>query len=68
MGMRFKPEQIKRLREDLGLTQYDFGKKILQPPQVISAYERGKMTPSLKVLTRMIERFGKSFDYFFVNE
>lgn len=68
MGMKFKPEQVKLLREELGLTQYDFGKKIQQPPQVISAYECGKMTPSLKVLTRLVERFGKSFEYFFAHD
>lgn len=65
MAIKFQPDRLKALREDLGLSQYDFGKKIAQPPQVISAYERGKMTPSLKILVRLVDRFEKPFDYFF---
>lgn len=68
MAIKFNPERLKGLREDLGLSQYDFGRKIAQPPQVISMYERGEITPSLKVLARLVERFEKPFDYFFVRQ
>ena len=66
MKTRFAPERIKALRTELGLSQYDFGKTIGQPPQVISMYEKGQTAPQVKVLARMSERYDKPIDYFFI--
>jgi transcriptional regulator with XRE-family HTH domain len=65
MKVRFDHSRIKTLRTEAGLSQYDFGKAIGQPPQVISMYERGKMMPTVKVLARMADRYEKSIEYFF---
>lgn len=66
MKIRFDSTRIKALRTEHGLNQYDFGKSIGQPPQVISQYEQGKITPKVKTLARMAERYEKPIDYFFV--
>lgn len=61
-------DRIKQLRESQKLSQYDFGKKIDQSPQVISLYERDKMEPRLKTMRKIMEVFRLSADYFFPNE
>ena len=66
MKIQFSSERIKELRTASGLNQYDFGKRIGQPPQVISMYECGKMMPTVRMLARMAERYEKPIDYFFV--
>lgn len=61
-------QRIKALRRETGLSQYDFGRKIGQSPQVISLYEMGRMEPRVKVLTRMIRVFRLSPGYFFADD
>lgn len=57
--------RIKHLREQLGLTQYEFGKKIGLPPQHISLYETGRMEPRARTLRKMINVFRLDPGYFF---
>lgn len=67
MKTRFNSSRIKALRTEAGLSQYDFGKSIGQPPQVVSMYETGKMMPTVKVLARMADRYEKPIEYFFAS-
>lgn len=53
--------QIKRLREKLNISQDRFGKKIGVTGKTISAYETGKITPSLDVMKRISKEFDVNF-------
>lgn len=55
--------RIKQLREELGISQLDFAKKINVTQQSISLYEKGDREPSLEVLTSMANFFNVSIDY-----
>ena len=55
--------RIKQLREEFGISQLDFAKKINVTQQSISLYEKGEREPSLDVLTSMANFFGVSIDY-----
>lgn len=55
--------RIKQLREEMGISQLDFAKKINLTQQSISLYEKGDREPSLDVLTSMADFFGVSLDY-----
>ncbi len=57
--------RIKQLRVSQGLSQYEFGRKIGQQPQVISLYEQGKMEPRLRTLQRLMTVFAVAPEYFF---
>jgi transcriptional regulator with XRE-family HTH domain len=50
-------KQIKKLRLEKGLSQDRFGHKIGLSGKTISAYETGKITPSLKVLERISQTY-----------
>jgi transcriptional regulator with XRE-family HTH domain len=60
--------RIKQLRCEQGLSQYDFGRKIGQSPQVISKYEKGKMFPHVKTMAKMIRVFHLDPGYFFADD
>lgn len=55
--------RIKELREELGLSQLDFAKKINLTQQSISLYEKGEREPSLDVLKSIADFFNVSTDY-----
>jgi transcriptional regulator with XRE-family HTH domain len=46
-------EQIRKIRNKLGLSQTRFGRKVGVSGKSISAYETGKVNPPLKVLERI---------------
>ena len=50
--------QIKRIRQDSGMSQNRFGEKIGISGKTISAYETGRITPPLKVLERITVTYG----------
>lgn len=68
MAVKFDRTKLKALREAHGLSQYEFGRMIGLPPQLISAYERGRMKPRVMTLIKIINVFKLPGDYFFVVE
>lgn len=54
-------KQIKKLRLKLNMSQDRFGKKIGVTGKTISAYETGKITPSLAVINKISKEFEVSF-------
>jgi transcriptional regulator with XRE-family HTH domain len=54
-------EQIKILRLKMNMSQDRFGKKIGVTGKTISAYETGKVSPSLEVLNKISSEFDVNF-------
>jgi transcriptional regulator with XRE-family HTH domain len=54
-------EKIKVLREKLNLSQDRFGKKLGISGKTISAYEKGRCEPPLKILDKITEVYGEPF-------
>ena len=65
-------ERIKLLRETLGISQEEFGRRIGSPRNTIATYELGRRTPSNTTLTAICKEFhvnplwleGKNVDMF----
>lgn len=55
--------RIKQLRQSANLTQLELARKLNVSSAVISAYELGERTPSLKVLAQLANIFQVSSDY-----
>jgi transcriptional regulator with XRE-family HTH domain len=53
--------QIKILRIKLNMSQDRFGKKIGVSGKTISAYETGKITPTLEIIYKISEEFEVNF-------
>lgn len=53
--------QIKQLRQKLNMSQERFGKRIGITGKTVSAYETGKITPSLDVLNKISSEFEVNF-------
>lgn len=58
-------QRLKELREELKLTQRQFGEKCETTGAAISAYEKGQKLPSLTVATRIAQAFHVSLDWLF---
>lgn len=56
-------KRLKQTRENLGLSQSAFGKKIGLSFQHVSRYERGVISPTSDILTRLHERLNVSIDW-----
>lgn len=54
-------KQIKNLRLRLNISQDRFGKRIGLTGKTISAYETGKISPPIEVLSRISEEFEVNF-------
>jgi transcriptional regulator with XRE-family HTH domain len=54
-------DQIKKLRLKLNISQDRFGKKIGVSGKTISAYETGKITPSLDILDKISSEYEVNF-------
>lgn len=65
MKMKFNHQRLRALRDSLHLSQYEFGKKIGLPPQYISMYEKGKGTPTIRTMLKIVAVFNLPSDYFF---
>ena len=55
--------RIKQLREEKGISQLEFAKRINLTQQSVSAYEKGIREPSLDILKAIADFFGVSTDY-----
>lgn len=65
MSLRFAPEQLKALREGLGLTQQELAERVGVTKQALSAWERGEYEPTLDSLLRIVNVTGAKFAAFF---
>jgi transcriptional regulator with XRE-family HTH domain len=54
-------EQIKKLRLKLNMSQDRFGKKIGISGKTVSAYETGKIIPTLEILNKISDEFEVNF-------
>jgi putative transcriptional regulator len=57
--------EIRRLREELGLTQKTLAKKVDVTRQTILFMEKGKYNPSLRLAYRVSQVLGKSIEEVF---
>jgi len=64
----FKQSQIKALREGLGLTQEEFGRRIGVTTQAVSAWESGKVKPTVDSVAKIASEFGAKIESFWVVE
>lgn len=56
--------RLKKLREDMGLTQEELGAAVGLSSEYISLLEAGKRTPSIIALSRISRYFQKNVSYF----
>lgn len=49
--------ELKKIRQELGLTQLQFAHQLDSMPWLISRYERGKNKPNLKFIEKLINTF-----------
>lgn len=54
-------KQIKILRNKLNISQDRFGKRIGLTGKTISAYETGKIHPSIEIINKISSEFGVTF-------
>ncbi len=54
-----KPEDIKALRKELGLSQSDFAEKIGVKLRTVQNYESGQTSPTAETLTKMFALSGR---------
>lgn len=57
-------EKIKNFREDMDMTQSEFGKKVNMTQRRVSYIENNKYEPSLEDIKAICCFFGVSADYF----
>jgi transcriptional regulator with XRE-family HTH domain len=62
----FRHEQIRRLREGLGLTQQEFADRIGVTKQAISAWEIGRSEPSMAKFLQLVNLTGARIESFFL--
>ncbi|MPM70685.1 hypothetical protein SDC9_117642 [bioreactor metagenome] len=55
--------RIKQLREESGMTQVRLSIELEVTQETVSAYEIGKLYPSVKSLLKMADLFNASIDY-----
>lgn len=60
--------KIKQLREQLNLTQIDFGKKLDVSRQTVISLENGKYNPSLPLAYKIAKVFDKRIEEVFIFE
>lgn len=64
--VKFKHENIRKLRKKHKLTVYAFGKKLGNKPNfVIVGWESGKIVPTVPSIEKMCDEFGVDPNYFF---
>lgn len=56
-------QRLKKLRQELGLSQRDFAARIGVTASALSSYEKGTMNPSLAVAVNAASEFGESLDW-----
>lgn len=68
MSLRFAPEQLKALREGLGLTQQELADRVGVTKQAISGWESGIFAPTLESLLRVVNVTDAKFAAFFTTD
>jgi transcriptional regulator with XRE-family HTH domain len=53
--------QIKKLRQKLNMSQDRFGKRIGVSGKTVSAYETGKINPTLEIVNKISDEFEVNF-------
>lgn len=61
-------ERFKKLREEIGLSQEEFGEKLGVTRQAIYQIEKGLRTPSIKFIKKASDTFNVSISYFLDDE
>lgn len=61
-------QKIKKIRIKFNLSQERFGQKIGVSGKSVSAYETGRATPSIKILSQIAKTFNVSFNDLMPNE
>lgn len=61
-------ERIKKLREDINISQKDLGECIGVSDVMISMYEQNKNYPSINTILKLSDYFNVSIDYLFGRE
>lgn len=61
-------QKIKKIRTKFNLSQERFGQKIGVSGKSVSAYETGRATPSIKILSQIAKTFNVSFNDLMPNE
>lgn len=56
-------KRIKDLRNEKGLTQEELGNLISRAKQTVSGYESGDISPNNKMVLKLADIFGVSYDY-----
>lgn len=64
----FEKNRIVYLREQNGLSQYEFAKKIGTTRQRVHQWEEGICKPNVDALTKICDVFNTSPAYFFVQQ
>ena len=62
------PKKLKILRTERNWSQEQFARKIGVSSQRISKYERGLISPTMEVITKMAETLETSLDYLLLND
>lgn len=60
-------KKIIAVRQKLGLTQKEFGRRIGVTKQALSSWEHGRTLPDIIILTQIATMFGLSLNDFIVN-
>ena len=63
--LAFNPDQIRALRDGLGLTQQGFAVRVGVTKQAISQWEAGRSEPSVENLLRIVNATGARLESFF---
>ncbi len=66
--VRIVGTKIRKLREELGLTQEDLAKSVALSSEFISLLELGRRSPSLESLSRIAKFFDKDIAYFILEK
>lgn len=66
MGITFRPERIRTLRDDRGITLDEMAAKIGKPKQLVSVWENGVNAPTLENLLLICNTFHVGTDFFLV--
>ena len=56
-------KQIKNLRINAGMSQFQLAKKLNVGPSAVGMYEQGRRTPSVDILILIAKTFSVSLDY-----
>ena len=67
-NIQFKKEKIIELRERLGITQYEFGKRLSTTRQRVHQWEQGITRPNMDAIEDMCRVFSVAPEYFFASD